>query len=198
MQRQETKGGVVQLSIVLVEFDGAEMPQEGRTNDAHDGRQRPHKAQFVSQDRRADRFHAPHRSGPRTADGENLGEIPQLEHGEDGFECVAVDAHRRRDMDGGLRGGLFLLWSCSDLSPCATGRGSFGGCRFREAHSEGRMIHERIEGKSTRVDDYTRDGIPLLRFRARSGLGLARAAIRTGRRRVSGSVGWERQTAHPE
>ena len=51
----------------------------------------------------------PHRSGPLPADGDNTAEIDQLKHGEHGLQRVSVDAHRRRDVRGGLLRVLFLL-----------------------------------------------------------------------------------------
>ena len=94
------------------------MAQERRADKALDGRQRRNslaRSPLVALQQRADRLHAPHRSGPRTANGEELNQILQCQHSKDGLERVAVDAHRRRDMRGGRRGmlsvGVFLV-SC--------------------------------------------------------------------------------------
>ena len=64
---------------------------------------------FVVFNHGVDRLHASHGLGPCTADGKDLGEISQREHSKDGFECVSVEAHCRRDMRGRLLRVRFLL-----------------------------------------------------------------------------------------
>ena len=81
MLRQEATRLVVQPSPVCAEvadLNGSDMAQERRAGDARDGRQRANRRSLdfpsVAFNPRVDRRHTSDRCGPRSADGENLGE----------------------------------------------------------------------------------------------------------------------------
>ena len=80
------------------DVDRGEMSDERGTSEAADGRQGTEPrivVILVAANRSADGLHAAHSCRPFSAAGESTTEIIEAEHGEDGFECVSVDAHRR-------------------------------------------------------------------------------------------------------
>ena len=111
MLREESKGFAVERgpAVCVPNLNGGEMSHERRCDDARNGRQRAKIVPSVSVaiHHAVDGPHTPHRIRPLAADGEDLTEIGQVEHGEDGLECVSVEAHRRGDRRGGLSGGKF-------------------------------------------------------------------------------------------